>query len=852
MLGITTLSKWQCGALGFCLSLSSIVHADISGNVFRDFNANGSFDNTPSFAELGVTGVTVKAVDSAGAVAATTSTASGAYTLTGLTAGAPYRLEFTWAETWLKPGVAGGTSTQFVKDGVNNADLALSSPDEYSQDNPQIAISNSLVGEPTDPKVAGKPGVLEFAYRSGAAGRSFPVAEDAALILVDEVTPIAISSAPSSLGTGNAAPVSMVGHSKIVNATLDQIGPIYGLAYHRNANQLLAASFMKRFAGFPGGASNSKLGTIYKIDRNSNPNAVSSFFTANAGIDSHDYSNTNLGSPTGDLVAGNQAAKAGWGDIDLSSNGKILYAINLFDKEIYAIPVIDSGSSLTAGSAIKISFPSSVTDGLCSNNDWIPGGIKTYRDDVYVTVTCTAETSQSVNDLKFFVYKFPQGSDSPFIQVVSMSAPERDNGLFNQQWRPWTNTNTLNGTIGVIDQPNRYIYPQPWAMDIEFDEFGKLYLGIRNRSSDMRAALNDTGQFSFEYGDTQVGVPSLNGSYTMLASINPAPYEFIDDATTTAAADYHPENDMGALAVIAGTKEIIVPANIGNFIQGMRTYSTVDATTTTAKSGIPLRYYGITQGTRTDNTAGSTFGKMAGLGDLEVLAAPAPIEVGNRVWVDKDKDGIQDADESGLSGVVVDLVCATHKATATSDTNGQFIFTNANGGNASFMQAEANCSLSIDNTQAVLKGYQLTAANADSDSSNSALTDLRDSDAVSNINVAELNFILGNAGENNHSLDFGYLEPVITDISVTKAVAPTQAKQGDHVVYTLTAINQSQTTAATNVKIVDQLPAAVTYLSDDGGAQYGADVFDEVTGVWAVGIIDAGKSKVLNITVSIN
>ncbi|HPY42536.1 MAG TPA: SdrD B-like domain-containing protein, partial [Thiolinea sp.] len=137
MLGTTVLNKWHYGALGFCLSLSSVVQADISGSVFRDFNANGSFDNSASFAELGVAGVSVKAFDSTGAVAATaTSNSSGAYTLTGLTAAAPYRLEFTWADTWLKPGTAsGGSNAQFVKDGVSNANLALSSPDEYSQDN---------------------------------------------------------------------------------------------------------------------------------------------------------------------------------------------------------------------------------------------------------------------------------------------------------------------------------------------------------------------------------------------------------------------------------------------------------------------------------------------------------------------------------------------------------------------------------------------------------------------------------------------------------------------------------------------------------------------------------------------
>jgi uncharacterized repeat protein (TIGR01451 family) len=848
MLGTTTFNRWQWGALGFCLSLSTVTQADISGSVFRDFNANGSFDSSASFAELGMAGVTVKAFDSAGAVAATASSnATGAYTLTGLTADAPYRLEFSWAESWLKPGAAGGTSTQFVKDGASNVNLALSSPEEYSQDNPQVATSIFLLGEPTSPEVSGKAGVLEFASRSGALGRDFA---DTLVVapLVDEQTDIAISSAPSSAGTGNAAPPTMAGRSKILNATLDQIGPVYGLAYQRSANQLLAAAFMKRFVGFPGGTSNIKLGTIYKIDRNSNPNTVTPFYTANAGTDSHDYSRSDLNSPSGDQAAGDQVSKAGWGDIDLSADGKTLYAVNLFDKNIYAIPVTGSGSAITAGTANLISFPSTVSSGLCSNNEWVPGGVKTYRNDVYVTVTCTAETSQAVSDLKFVIYKFPQSDPTNFTQVTSMGAPVRQDGVFNQQWQAWTNTTYLNGTPLATDEPRRYIYPQPWAMDIEFDEFGKIYLGLRNRSSDMRAPFNDQNQPAFEYGDTEVGIPNGDGSYTMLTGGGTPPYEYIDD-NTNEVSSAHTENDMGSLAVIPGTKEIMVPATIGNLIEGIRTYSTVDATTTAARSGVPVRYYGLVRSEDTINT-GNSFGKTAGLGDLEVLSAPAPIELGNRVWVDTDKDGIQDADEVGLSGVNVSLVCASNSASTSTDANGQFIFSNASGGNATFMKPEDNCTLQIDNTQTALKTYQLTASNADADSSNSALTDLRDSDAALKGNLAEISFQVGASGENNHSLDFGY-KVALTDVALSKTVAPTEAKRGDQVVYTLTITNQSTTTEATNVSIAEQLPASVTYVSDDGATQFGSDVFDEATGVWNVGSVAAGASKTLKITVQL-
>ena len=84
--------------LGSLLTLVPLtVHADISGKVFRDFNANGTLDTGASFNEVGQAGITVKAFDATGTEkASATSGADGSYALTGLTSGADYRLEFSW------------------------------------------------------------------------------------------------------------------------------------------------------------------------------------------------------------------------------------------------------------------------------------------------------------------------------------------------------------------------------------------------------------------------------------------------------------------------------------------------------------------------------------------------------------------------------------------------------------------------------------------------------------------------------------------------------------------------------------------------------------------------------------
>ena len=873
------------GVLGATLLIPNAALANISGKVFRDFNANGTFDTSVNFNEVGFAGTTVKAFDATGTqVATTTSGADGAYTLTGLTSGATYRLEFSWAESWLQSGVAGGTSVQFVQDGVSGINFAVQDPTDYSQPNPQIATSQFLVGIPTAAEVSGKPAVLEFAYLSGASGRDFAVTTTAGASMVDETTDIAVSAAPGSAGTGNAASPVTAGHSKIINATLDKIGPVFGLAYHRPSNVLFAASFMKRFAGFPGGPSDAKLGSIYKIDRNTSPNTVSTFFTANAGADSHDYLSSDMGAPTGDTAAGASASKVGWGDIDLSGDGAILYAVNLYDRSIYAIPVTTSG---TAGSPEVISFPSSVTSGLCSNNDWRPGGVKAYRGDVYVTVSCTAETSQAVADLHHYVYKFPQVGTHTFTQVVDMPNYQREED-WAFGWRPWTaNTAILDGTTGNTGDQNRYRYSQPWLTDIEFDDVGRMYLGVRNRSGNMRAAFNSDDQSAFEYGDTVVATANGDGTYTVLESSNSGqtpPYELIDDHTMTTGE--HPENDMGSLAILPGSGELLTPATVGNMIEGIRTYN-IDVTGTAARSVLPVRYYGVNQ-MSASLALGNPFGKMGGLGDIELLSQAAPIEIGNRIWLDTNSNGIQDAGENGIPGVSVELRSgASVIATATTAADGAYYFSSATGTDTASIkygltQLQPNTAYTVKfPTSVEVSGttYNLTTANAGSNR-------LIDSNAAATGDVVVNASDIPTSGANNHSFDVGYSsappptgcttitnaasitqsgvsDPVAgnnsasasiqancttpkTDLKLVKTASKTTVRKGETLTYTLVLENESDVDA-TGVVVNDKLPTAMTYVSHAPATAS----YDSATGDWTVGTLAARQKITLTIDVTV-
>ena len=89
------------------------------------------------------------------------------------------------------------------------------------------------------------------------------------------------------------------------------------------------------------------------------------------------------------------------------------------------------------------------------------------------------------------------------------------------------------------------------------------------------------------------------------------------------------------------------------------------------------------------------------------------------------------------------------------------------------------------------------------------------------------------------------------DIELVKAVtdaqgaAVTTVRRGDTVIYVLTATNKGPD-AATSVTVKDQLPAGLTYVSDDSAGLYNTN-----TGIWTIGNLANTETKILKITATI-
>ena len=204
------------------------------------------------------------------------------------------------------------------------------------------------------------------------------------------------------------------------------------------------------------------------------------------------------------------------------------------------------------------------------------------------------------------------------------------------------------------------------------------------------------------------------------------------------------------------------------------------------EAGLALRHtrlYGVNAANCQATNTCWWFGKANGLGDVESLSDSAPLELGNRLWCDTGVsgvgayNGIQDPGEATVpNGVTVRLTCGTEYAEVnTSGGTGSYLFTDAiwdaSANAAGIIPRNTTCTISVDTTGAngtaltsACGGIAATVPNAQGDSSNSPVADIRDSDATvvftgGAITSAQIPVLTGGPGVNNHGLDFGFGAP---------------------------------------------------------------------------------------------
>ena len=746
-----------CFSLIIVVSLFTQTDAqNVTGKVFRDFDGNGQ-QTLISPIEPTVAGVIVKAFNANGTQAGATAItlANGTYSIAVGTS-SQVRIEFSNFPTSYFSGPSGsgsGTSVQFVNGG-GTANLGINYPADFCGTSPKLVTPCYENGTPLNGgSSANDPFIVTIPYTPTANGTVGTISENGYL----------------SKGS--------------------EVGSTWGMAYQRSSKFIFTSALLKRHSGFGAGGP----GAIYKIDVSGNTQITSLFvdLKANLGIDVGVDSRNQASAvdslsriktqPNHDSTAFGNVGKMALGGLDISDDEKTLWVINTFDKKLYELPIGSPATKPTTKIAHILPDPG------CTNGVFRPWAIKFWRGKVYVGGVCTAENAGGTKaDLKAYIYSFIPGDANPnnFNQIIAfpLNYPRGFTSIdgtieTSAAWKPWiAKWSDITNPVPGAGAFNQTICPQPILSDIEFDVDGSMIVGFMDRAGHQLGNKNyspykddsrtyegtsagdllrigfSNGVYTLENNATVNGI--ISGGNNQSPSQGPGNGEFywqdmfdknsnknLPNLTSGAG---HQEISLGGIALLPGKNEVI--ETVFDPVAVPRAGGVLWFDNINGSSPRSYEIFGQDAGGQ-----GATFGKANGLGDLELLCASQPIEVGNRIWNDINKNGIQDAGEPVMKGITVELwKGGVKKATKTTDAvTGEYYFTGLVINSTDYEIRVPNV-IGISK-QAQLIGLTTTIAKA---GTNNEL----DSDAIisGNNTYASITFNTGNAGENNHALDIGF------------------------------------------------------------------------------------------------
>lgn len=755
----------------FFLVCTVTVRSQITGKVYNDIDANGRLTQN-GINEPGLPGINVTIFFGTNSYSTITDQ-TGNYAFTSLQSpkDSVIRIEFSNFPSTFSSGMFGiqsGTNVQFVKAPAENVDLGIMNNDEYCQP-------------------AGETKIVTACYSMGDPLKNGSAAEDPALV----------DFSYQAQGLAGVDDLSMVKLAK----TKD-IGSVWVAAYQRSSNVLLVGAMTRRHVGL------GPLGTggLYAVDmKNKQVNQFLDIKTIgiDTGPDPHIDVKTGLNTlpadklvHSRDSIAFQRAGKVGIGGSQLTQYQDEMFLVNLYDRKLYGFKV---GNPFKIPSITEAEVKSyAIPHPNCSNNDFAPWGLKFYRGKLYLGVVCTAETSQKKSDLKAAVYEFNL-TDNQFKNRFEFSLNYPRGPIDTTpgcdtitSWYPWTKVfpKQCNYPMGAPDPDNAFaVYPQPILSDIDFDDDGSLLLAFMDRLG-LQTGQNQPGidkndtlhYYGFMSGDLLRAQLNSDGSFTLEdkgksgsltgcgsnSGAGPGGGEFFceDEWLNGQGQPGHGEITNGAVMKMPGIPEVMVsamdPLHHYYLATGFITYNTQTGTRNRSYA-----LYSVNPG---------TLGKSGGIGDLVSMCASAPLEVGNRVWYDLNRDGIQQPSEKGIDGLVLTLhdleLGGTEVSRDTTNNGGQYYFNDYNtaGGLIRNHNYEIRMSLLQDSPSELIRISTLSKLLKDNVSVSpfqvaSQVNHVLDSDAVLNQQKSQLivTFSTGYSAENNHNLDIGIIPKECSD-----------------------------------------------------------------------------------------
>lgn len=524
-----------------------------------------------------------------------------------------------------------------------------------------------------------------------------------------------------------------------------------------------------------------------------------------------------------------QIGKSGMGDIDMSTDKQSIYAMNLEQKMVTKVPAAGAPATMASTTTNSRQVP---TPAGCSAGDWRPWGIGVNGGYVYMGGVCSAESTGSSAGLRIAIARVAEAqlvSATPVEWVYNEALLARDDisGVYAASSGVWKAWGTEDPTGSARN--NSVPWLTPLLSDIEFDSSGSLILGMTNRNSLMNGAAASSASGSGGWGTFWM----LGGGGDVLklckagagfvqsgTCANPSqedkggtrrPEWFVGDFS---ALDSTNEAALGGISYVTlpdGTEKLLTTAYdplvvwSGGVLwldgkTGRR--ESPGSSTPDPDTRIDCQYGYGALGTMTIQLPGSDvngrcqigrlspaqasagFAKANGLGDLEVVpdvaVTAAPLQIGNRVWIDTDKNGVQDPGEKPVANAWVYLYApggagvtpGAELGRAQTNDRGEYYFDDSNvpGGlkpNTDYVIAVPGFNF---NPGYPLYGYLPTTP--DSGAATNAGADENDSDGVPVNSTAAAFAIAGTAvkapgvrvrtggpGQDNHSYDFGFVQP---------------------------------------------------------------------------------------------
>lgn len=763
----------------------------LGGSVFNDYNGDGVREARET---NGVPGIIVKAYAPDGSIYSAFTDQYGLYDLNIPTNKYPLRVEFTNIPHYL----AGGTSTpvgtnnrttiQFVAAPNCQVNIGVNNLNDFCQKDPLMVIPCWVRGDPLS---------------STSTGASNPGPNDALVAFPS-------SNRGVQERPGNATPLHL--------AYASQVGTLWGAAYNKYTKQLFTSAVLRRHAGLgPLG-----LGGIYIVDMAKTDTTATQPFldVATIGIDVGTIFGRQLTTDltSNDILANRDSAafsmvgKAGMGDLEISEDGKLLWFINLKDSKLYSIDIsnynTDGVTKPTAADVKSYTIPNPG----CSGGAMRPWGTKIREGKVYIGLVCDGSISGNRSDMNAIIYQFdPALGSGPeaFKTIFKFPLTYPKGSPFEDPIDPATNGwFTWSDDFNVTKQGNAH--PSPFVADIEFDIDGSMVLSFGDRTAlqmggDIESSPDgaSTGQ-NFVGGDI-LRVNALGGAFVLENNAKAGPNigsapnnnqgpgfgEFYNDDFyyTGHTAPTHSEVIIGGMAIRPGSGEVTIAA-MDPINSGVNPMDSGDDSTYAKtrdiwwsggvraldnKTGALNKGYVLYQSIDTNPPSPSgiqlgSFFKSAGLGDIEFICDNVNyIEVGNRVWVDIDKDGVQDADEPPLEGVQVNLYLESDGsliAQTTTNADGLYYFNASKGvaANTNYLIVYGNGQFTSD--RLALNGIEYLVTTTQS--GQGGTPNLNDSNIDSDsLTIATgsipaglpyFAFRTGIMGYVNHSIDAGFVE----------------------------------------------------------------------------------------------